>query len=229
MAADHESTGPAGAFWSTDPAELLRGLGTDGRGLPAAEAAQRLRRTGPNRVEAEHRHRGLRLLLAQFTSPIILILTAATVVSMALGDVQDGVIILAIILASGSLGFWQERTAGRAVDALLARVQVRVEAWRDGREVSVPVEEVVPGDLLVLRTNRPFYRSRPASRLLLTSLSLVAVTIAVPYTPIGRPLGLTGLRPMVLAALAALTVLYVAAAEVAKRRFRPDRDAAAHP
>lgn len=134
-----ESGGRVGAFWADDLGDVLRRAGTDGHGLASDEAARRLARDGPNRVDVQHRRRGLRLLLAQFTSPIILILTAATVVSMALGDVEDGAIILAIILASGALGFWQERGAGRAVDALLSRVQVRVEVCRDGREMSVPI------------------------------------------------------------------------------------------
>jgi Mg2+-importing ATPase len=152
VAQDHdEPAGSAAAFWAVDLAEVLRQVGTDGHGLPGDEAARRLSAQGPNRVDVQRRHRGLRLLVAQFTSPIILILTAATVVSMALGDIEDGIIILAIILASGGLGFWQERNAGRAVDALLARVQVRVEVCRDGKETSIPTDDVVPGDLMILR------------------------------------------------------------------------------
>jgi magnesium-transporting ATPase (P-type) len=56
-----------------------------------------------------------------------------------------------IVAASGVLGFWQERTAGHAVDALMAQVRVAVEVRRGGGQVSVPVEEVVVGDLVVLR------------------------------------------------------------------------------
>jgi magnesium-transporting ATPase (P-type) len=63
------------------------------QGLPPDEAARRLARDGPNTVDAVHAHRGLRLLLAQFTSPIVLILVAATVLSMALGDLADGLIV----------------------------------------------------------------------------------------------------------------------------------------
>jgi P-type Mg2+ transporter len=70
---------------------------------------------------------------------------------MALGDLSDGLIILVIVAASGALGFWQERTAGHAVDALMAQVRVAVEVRRGGGQVSVPVEEVVVGDLVVLR------------------------------------------------------------------------------
>ena len=139
------------AFWAEPPEEVLANAGASPEGLPSAEAAARLARDGPNVVEVARPHHGVRLLLAQFTSPIILILIAATILSMIVGDLTDGAIILAIIAASGALGFWQERTAGLAVDALLAEVRVHVEVRRDGREVSIPVEDVVVGDVVVLR------------------------------------------------------------------------------
>jgi Mg2+-importing ATPase len=76
---------------------------------------------------------------------------------------------------------------------------------------------------MVLRTNRPFYRSRPAAILLATSTCLAAVTVAITYTPIGRAIGLTGLPIPILIALLGLTALYVLAAEFTKRRFPPDQ------
>jgi Mg2+-importing ATPase len=92
-----------------------------------------------------------RLLLRQFTDPIVLILFAATIVSMIAGDVTDGVIILAIIVPSGLLSFWQEHRAGETMKALMARVQVHVEVMRGGVEVTVPLEEIVVGDEVLLR------------------------------------------------------------------------------
>jgi Mg2+-importing ATPase len=92
-----------------------------------------------------------RLLLRQFTDPIVLILFAATIVSMIAGDVTDGLIILAIIVPSGLLSFWQEHRAGETMKALMARVQVHVEVMRGGVEVTVPLEEVVVGDEVLLR------------------------------------------------------------------------------
>ena len=139
----------SGAFWAGPLPEALRAIQATDRGRSDAEAGRLRREHGPNQVEVGRR-RGWRLLLTQFTSPIILILVAATVLSMALGDLLDGAIILAIIVASGGLGFWQERAAGRAVDALQARVRVCADVIRDGRQLSVPVPEVVVGDLVVL-------------------------------------------------------------------------------
>ncbi|MFI0793668.1 magnesium-translocating P-type ATPase [Micromonospora rubida] len=140
----------AAAFWAGPLPDALTVAGASPEGLSGQRAADLLREHGPNRVEVSGK-RGWRLLLSQFTSPIILILIAATVLSMAVGDLIDGAIILAIVAASGGLGFWQEHAAGRAVDALQARVRVDADVIRDGREVSISVDETVVGDLVVLR------------------------------------------------------------------------------
>lgn len=116
-------------------------------GLDSAEAGRRLLATGPNALDAGHQKTAVRLLVSQFVNPIILILIVATVLSMVIGDPIDGAVILAIIVASGAIGFWQEHRANQAVEALANRVRVHVEAMRDGVEVSVPVDEIVPGDL----------------------------------------------------------------------------------
>ncbi len=139
------------AFWQMPADDVLRAVGAGRDGLTSDEAARRLREQGPNEIRPRTHHHGWRLLLEQFTNPIMGILVVATIISMALGDVTDGAIILAIIAASGVLGFWQENNAGRAVDALLERVEVHAGTIRDGREVEVPLDEIVPGDAAVLR------------------------------------------------------------------------------
>ena len=139
------------SFWTSPIDELVRVLDTDVAGLSSEEAARRRALQGPNAIEPARGHRGVRLLVAEFESPIIAILAGATLVAMVLGDTTDGVIILIIIAASGTLGFLQEHRAGRAVDALLDQVRVHVEVLRDGREVAVPTDDVVVGDVVVLR------------------------------------------------------------------------------
>jgi Mg2+-importing ATPase len=140
----------ASELWAAPVEDLLDALGSGAEGLTGDEAARRLVASGPNRIEGPRGHRGLRLLVAQFESPIILILVAATALSMALGDVVDGLIIAAIIAASGGLGFWQEHNAGRAVDALLDQIRVEVQVRRGGRDQAVAIEDVVAGDVVVL-------------------------------------------------------------------------------
>jgi Mg2+-importing ATPase len=73
--------------------------------------------------------------------------------------------------------------------------------------------------LFVLRTRRPFFRSRPSRLLVVSSLVVAALTLAIPYSPLAVPLGLDGPRPSMLAALAIITALYVGATEIAKERF----------
>jgi Mg2+-importing ATPase len=90
------------------------------------------------------------LLVRQFASPIILILVFASVLALFLGDLVDAAIILAIVLLSGLLGFWRERGAAGAVQALLTLVEAQAEVRRDGRVLSVPLAEIVPGDVVLL-------------------------------------------------------------------------------
>jgi Mg2+-importing ATPase len=89
------------------------------------------------------------LLLRQFTSPIILILIGAAALSAFLGDATDAGIIVAIVLASGLLGFWQEHTAANAVAKLSAVVATKARVLRDGAEVLLPIKQIVPGDVVL--------------------------------------------------------------------------------
>ncbi len=141
----------ADTFWAIPPEAVLGALSASAeRGLSAAEAASRRAHYGPNLLHAATERSDLALFLGQFTNPIVLILLAAAVLSLFLGDRPSAVIILVIVLASGALGFWQERGASDAVAKLLAIVQVRATVLRDGQRIDVPVTEVVPGDILML-------------------------------------------------------------------------------
>ena len=162
MAASHLTTagwdGDVTAVWEDSVEAALERMGSRATGLTSAEAAIRRARLGPNTLRGGRRTGALSLLVRQFESPIILILVFATAVSGALGDVTDAVIILAIIALSGLLGFWQERGAAQAVEALLAVVRVKAEVLRDGTTVDVPIEDLVPGD--VVRAQRRRRRPR---------------------------------------------------------------------
>ena len=140
----------ATAFWSQSAEDAFQRLQTGIFGLTRGEAARRLADGRGGLRKASGGHTSLRLLLAQFKSPIILILLFAAVLSGYLGDPADATIILAIVLASGLLGFWQERGASGAVEKLLALVQSKARVQRDGAEVEVPVEEIVTGDVIHL-------------------------------------------------------------------------------
>lgn len=137
-------------FWSLPAPQVLDQLGSGPQGLSAAQAAQARAHYGPNTLRPPPRFGGLRLLLKQVQSPITLILIAAAVLALALGDRTNALIILAIVLVSSALGFWQERGATGAVAKLLAVVQTKATLLRDGAEVTVGLAEVVPGDVVQL-------------------------------------------------------------------------------
>ncbi len=147
---------------------MLRQLDATPQGLASADAGRRLARVGPNVLQARKRTGELILLLGQFKSPLILILLFAAGLSFFLHDAADALIILGIVVASGALGFWQERGAAHAVDKLLAVVQTKATVLRDGAQKEIPVSEVVPGDVVVLSAGK----SVPGDCLVLESNNL---------------------------------------------------------
>jgi P-type Mg2+ transporter len=137
-------------FWSLSADQLRQQLETTPEGLKEAEARQRLLRYGPNLLKPARKSDALTLFLGQFKSPIILILIFAAGLSLVLQDSVDALIILGIVLVSGLLGYWQERGAADAIKKLLEVVQIKATVWRDGVPLELPVEEIVPGDIIQL-------------------------------------------------------------------------------
>src|ERR1051325_4302983 len=138
------------AFWSLSATEMLEQLQTAKEGLTGGEARQRLKRYGSNLLKPAKRSDVFTLLLAQFKSPLILILFFATGLSFFLHETVDAFTILAIVLVSGLLGFWQERGASNAVAKLLSIVRLTAAALREGSVKEIPIEEIVPGDIVIL-------------------------------------------------------------------------------
>jgi len=138
------------SFWSIPVKELLGKLQVTAKGLSGSEAKKRLSSYGANSLKPQKRSDAFTLLISQFKSPIILILLFATCLSLFLKNIVDASIIFSIVLISGLLGFWQEYSASNAVAKLLAIVQIKVAVLRDGKEKEIPIEEIVPGDVVIL-------------------------------------------------------------------------------
>ncbi len=138
-----------GWTWAEPIDEVFARLSSSVDGLSGDEAAKRATNTGFHNPAPMS---WWRLAVRQLDSPIVLLLLGATVLSILLGDLIDGAIILAITAASATLGFVQERGAVRVVEDLLDGVRVHADARRDGVDVQVPLDAVVPGDVLILRT-----------------------------------------------------------------------------
>jgi len=156
------------SFWSIPRTDLLAQLEARPEGLSGQEADRRRTTYGANLLRPPLRSDAPALLLSQFKSPIILTLVFAAGLSFTLDDRVDAVIILMIVLISGLLGFWQERGAADAVAKLLAIVRIRTSVLRDGTQQEIPLEDVVPGDIVLLNAGDAI----PADCLILESRDL---------------------------------------------------------
>jgi len=138
------------AYWSLAPEQLLSALHASRNGLKPADAEQRLKKFGPNTIKAKQQATAFRLLLSQFKSPLVLILIFAAIVSGLVGEWVDASIVLAIVFGSTILGFVQEYTASNAVEKLRSQVTIKSNLLRGGQPKTLPSEQVVPGDVVML-------------------------------------------------------------------------------
>ena len=132
------------------PEEALFALGSGLEGLTSNEAEERLRRFGSNAL-AVHRVSATAVLLRQIKNPILLLLLGAAFVSGITGGGTNAVIISVIVLLSVGLGFFNEYRAEMAMASLRAQIRREAEVRRDGQTCRVPVTDLVPGDVVVLR------------------------------------------------------------------------------
>lgn len=120
------------------------------QGLTSAEAAARLDEFGPNEIRETISRPAWKMFASQFVEPLILILVAATALSFVLGNVTEGVAILAIVFLFGLLGFVQEYRAEKALATLKQLSSPMVRVRRDGTIRELPARELVPGDIILL-------------------------------------------------------------------------------
>ncbi len=118
-------------------------------GLTSHEAAARLGQFGPNALPTPPRVTLGQILLHQFQSPLIYLLLLAAAVALALGEHVDAAFIGAVLLLNAVIGTLQEYGAERSAEALAKLVPARARAVRDGREMSVDIAELVPGDVVL--------------------------------------------------------------------------------
>ena len=137
-------------FWDMPQRDLLALLQATPAGLTSDEAKQRLRQHGPNSLVGESRFAPLLGFLAFFANPLVLILLAASAISIVLGDHVGGTIIIAIVLLSVVVNFYMEFQARHAVEDIRKQVATTASVLRDGHELELPVAELVPGDIIRL-------------------------------------------------------------------------------
>ena len=132
------------------PDDVLSRLGSGRDGLSSDDAADRLRRFGPNAL-GTRRVRATAVLFRQIRNPILILLLGAALVSGLTGGGTNAVIIAVIVALSVGLGFFNEYRAEVAMASLRSKIRHDAEVLRDGAAIRVPVVDLVPGDVVSLR------------------------------------------------------------------------------
>lgn len=130
--------------------ELQKKLESSPDGLTQEEAQKRLTKCGPNEIEEKKTNQFLKFL-SYFWGPIPWMIEAAVILSAVARHWPDFGIILVLLLANSMVGFWEEREAGNAIEALKAKLAVKARVKRDGKWVTPAARELVPGDVIRLR------------------------------------------------------------------------------
>ncbi len=130
--------------------ELQAKLRSSPDGLSQVEAQKRLSQYGPNEL-TEKKTNLLLKFLSYFWGPIPWMIEVAVILSGVVGHWPDFFIILLLLAANAVVGFWEEREASNAIEALKARLAVKARVKRDGKWINPPARELVPGDVIRMR------------------------------------------------------------------------------
>ena len=136
--------------------EILQALGVTAEGLSSAEVKKRQEQYGPNKLKDAEKKSLLRRFLDQLKDPMLIILLIAAGVSALAGvlanepEWAEVIIILVVVLLNAILGVVQESKAEAAIEALQTMTAATCKVIRDGKQISVRSDELVPGDIVVL-------------------------------------------------------------------------------
>ncbi len=129
---------------------VLQQTGSQESGLSVPEAKKRLNEFGANQILKKRRNGALKLLWRQINNPLIWVLLGSSSMATILGKITDGLVVLGVVVVNTIIGFFQEFKAGRAIEALSEMVPQNATIIRDGANLTIPVVEIVPGDIVML-------------------------------------------------------------------------------
>src|SRR5580704_13268501 len=181
---------------------VLKEMGSQLAGLSQAEADSRIERYGPNQIARQKPPSLLMRLLSNVKNPLVILLTVLGVISFLTGDMRATVVIFAMVLLGIVLRFFQEMRADDAAEKLKAMVSTTATVVRDGKEREIPLQQLVPGDILRLSAGDMVpadVRVLSARDLFLNQAALtgealpVEKTAAPPSPDIENPLDLPGI------------------------------------
>ena len=139
-------------FHSLETKEVIEKLNSKFSGLTSEEAKRRLEKYGYNEIKKFKRLTPFQLFLRQFTSFLVLILIAAIIISLLIGEKLDAIVITCIVILNGIFGFVQEYKAEKAIEALKKLTALKARVLRDNKLYEIDAREIVPGDIILLET-----------------------------------------------------------------------------
>ncbi len=137
-------------WYNLTPEEVYRQTDSSPLGLSQETARRLLEVYGPNELEETRGASPLRILLAQFLSPLVMVLIVAAVIAALLEELLDAIVILVIVVFNAVFGFVQEYRAEKAIQALKALAAPQAHVLRDGGVETIPTQELVVGDVVLL-------------------------------------------------------------------------------
>jgi Mg2+-importing ATPase len=134
----------------TSSEEALKSLSTTEQGLTKVQVELLQKEFGPNEIGREKKIGLLFGILRRFANPLVVLLLIISAVSLSMGDLRSTLVVGGMILISVFLASFQEAKSNRAVEKLRALVQTNSNVIREGKEIEIPMVEIVPGDILAL-------------------------------------------------------------------------------
>ena len=147
-------------FYLENSDAVLSEVASNENGLSSAEAAERLEKNGKNKLKEGKKESLIHRFFKQLAEPMTIILIIAAFVSLGVAiyemvngheaEFVDVIIILAVVLINAILGVFQESKAEKAIEALQEMSKAQSKVIRDGHQISIPSEELVVGDIIIL-------------------------------------------------------------------------------
>ncbi len=130
--------------------EVIRDMNSSESGLTSEEASERLHKYGPNRIIKKKKESPFTVLWRQINNPLIWVLIGSGTLAVIIGKPTEGLVVLAVVIINTFIGFIQEFKAGKAIEALSEMIPENATVYRNGLKTSIPVSEIVPGDIVEL-------------------------------------------------------------------------------
>lgn len=137
-------------MWSLTEKELFEILKSSAKGLSSKEANERLKVHGFNNLSEKEKKTGIRIFLAQFANPLLLVLVFATVISYFLGEKINALVILIIVGLIAIFGFLQEYKAEKTIRELKKYLTIKCKVLRNSEVAEIKADDLVPGDIVYL-------------------------------------------------------------------------------